>query len=348
MNTRVRTTIGMGMTALAALAGLPPTAAAQEPLDLTVLNQGKVQVSAVVDGEKEKIAETDDDGRATLPSDLLNLGKGTRVAVKLATCEGGTDVVLVPEGEPDLACDRARGEDDCDCERLGVIAWGETPSVTIEASRTGATMTTGDAAAGSGSSGVASAGAGAIDGSPRFRLGVDFGGAYWSEMEDAVCGRMDLGACETDEISFVLNPYVEVRPSPLPLYLGAGGFYSSLSYTQELGDPEDPTRAEGDLDATGADLFVRGFLPPEGSLSPWVMGGTTWLQNDLTITTTFPGGETETEERDESGFRLLAGVGLDWNLTGSLWGRAGLKYRGGGGDDADRDFSFGLGLGFSF
>lgn len=347
MRSHVRTALGTSAAVLVALAGFPESAAAQDALDMAVLNQGKVRVSAVTGGEKEQIAETDDEGRVSLPSDVLNLGKGTPVTVNLATCGGETEVVLVPEGEPDRTCERAREGGDCDCERLGVIAWGETTSVAIEVTAAGATMTTGGTPA-AGAGGAGAAGSGAGGGPPYVRVGFDAGAAFWSEMENAVCGQSGLGACEADESSLVLNPYVEVRPSSLPVYLGVGGFYSSLSYTQEFGDPEAPTRAEGDLDATGADLFVRGFLPPEGSLSPWVMGGTTWLRNDATVRFTFPGGETGTEERDESGFRVLAGAGLDWNLAGSLWGRASLKYRGGGGDDADRDFSVGAGLGFRF
>ncbi|MFW6193156.1 MAG: hypothetical protein ACOC83_06690 [Gemmatimonadota bacterium] len=273
MDTRARTATGVGMAALVALAGLPATAAAQEPLDVAVLNQGKVRVTAVTGGEKAEIAETDDEGRATVPVDVLNLGKGTPVAVELASCEGETEVVLVPEGEPGSTCGRAGEEDGCGCERLGVIAWGETTSVTIEATGAGGTMTTGGAPAASGSAGAASSGVQAGGGRLGVRLGFDVGGAYWTEMEDAVCGRPGLGACEADETSLVLSPWVELRPTSLPLYLGVGGFYSSLSYTQELDDMVAPTRVEGDLDATGADLYVRGFLPPEGSLSPWVMGG---------------------------------------------------------------------------
>lgn len=349
MSTLARTTVGISVAALAALAGPPPATQAQEPLDLAVLNQGKVRVSAVTDGQKREIAETDDEGRATLPADLLNLGKGTRVAVSLATCEGETEVVLVPEGEPEATCGRPAEDSDCGCERLGVIAWGETGGVTIEATGAGATMTMGAGSTpAAGSSDVAVSGAGARGGLPGIRVGLDVGGAYWTEMESAVCGRMGLGACDSDEMSLVLNPYAEIRPTSLPLYLGVGGFYSSLSYTQDVGDPGDPVRTEGDLDALGADVFVRGFLPPEGSLEPWALVGSTWFRNDLSLDFTLPGGETETEERDESGFRLLAGAGLDWNLAGSLWGRASVKYRGGGGEDADRNFAFGAGVALKF
>lgn len=362
MTSGARTTATAGLAALAALAWPGGTAAQEGGLAMTVLNQGKapeapVQVSTVSDGRKRAVGRTDDDGRISLPTDLLNVGKGTPVTVTMVTCEGEREVVLVPEGEPQRSCDRAREDPGCDCERLGVIAWGETAAVTIDATQTGVTMTTGTApgepAAAAGEEGGAPppGGQGGTRGAeshvPGFRAGFDAGVAIWPKMEDAVCGQPGIGACDPGDLSLVLNPYVEVRPTSLPLAVGVGGFYSSLSHAQAFGDAGVPTRVESDLDATGVDLFLRAFLPPAEPVRPWLMAGSIWLRNDLTRRID-AGGEVTTEERDENGFRLLGGLGLDWRLAAPLSGRVGLKYRGGGSEDADRDFSFTAGLAFEF
>lgn len=333
----VRLAAGVVLMAVLGLVGLPGPAAGQE-LDMTVLNEGKappatIQVSAIINGGKQPIARTDADGRATLPFDLLNLGKGTRVTVTLITCEGETEVVLVPEGEPDEECDRAREDPDCDCEVLGVIFWGETTSVTIDVTSTGGTMTAGGEAGRPAGPGEASV----------VRVGFKVDAAFWPRIEDAVCGQSGIGSCEADESSIALLPFIEARLGSLPLAVGVGGFYSTLSFVQEFSDPQAPSRVEGDLDVWGIDFYGRAFLPLAGRFSPWLVAGGSWLRNEGVFVSMFPA-EATTEERDENGIRVLGGGGFDWVLAPPLGIRVNVNYRGGGGDDADQHIAVGAGL----
>lgn len=313
----------------------------QEQTVLTVLNNGKapdspVQVSGIDNGGKQPLTQTGADGTASFDPSFLDVAEGTPVIVYVRTCEDGhVEVILVPEGEEDG--DPCAGEDTeegarCDCEEVGVFAWGDG-NVVIDVG-----------------TGTVSSGGGGLLGVPPGAPGVTFGfkadGVHWTEFDDAVCGQSNLVGCEVDEYSLLLLPFAEVRLGPLPVSLGVAGSYSEVDFRQEFdrsSDPRLPGRVDGKMDVWSVEGYGRLGWWVNSWLNPYVLAGTAWILNSAEFRPTVPDGSVM-EERDSDGFRFRAGGGLDALVLGSLGLRFNVDYLSGGSDDADSQIRFGGGF----
>lgn len=319
------------MTAICALIVASATSVdAQESLNLSVLNQGKpppdpVPVSAVIDGEKVALATTSSAGTATIDFDLLNLGKGTPVGVHLVDCDGETEIILLPPGEVNEACDRAREDPSCTCRRLGVILWGETPAAIVRLENGGSLDVPATDRAGT-------------DGDGNFRLGFEGTWAKFSNLEDTGCvGALD---CEVDDSALGGGLFLEWDPvDDLPFYVGVQGGLTTFSVNQVLtgGGTNDV-----DFDVYSAGLSGGVRLPFSTSgLAARFHAGPRYLWNRGDATTTF-GTDVETESRSEDGLRVAAGAGLDYIPRARFGFRLGYTFITGDEGDADQQHALGL------
>lgn len=147
--------VGAALAVLACI-GTTALATAQPTIDMNIVNNGKpaadVTVSAIINGGKQVVATTGSSGRITLDTSLLNIGKGTEVAVWIKTCEDGeVEVILVPEGEEGGCVEQgAEVGEGCGCRRAGIILWGEGPVTIDVGTGTVSQVTTGPSSAVSG------------------------------------------------------------------------------------------------------------------------------------------------------------------------------------------------------
>lgn len=309
---------------------------AQEQTVLIVLNNGKVpdapvQVSVILNAGKQPVAETGADGRAAIDPSILNLGKGTRVTVYVSRCvDGEVEVILVPEGEDDPCVgEDTEAGDRCECERIGAFLWGDE-NVVIDID-TG-TVTTGGGPAG--------------PGVPTVTLGFKADAAFWTELEDLVCGQPSLLDCRADDTSLLLHPFLEVRLGALPISLGVAGSYSRLDFEQRFdrsSDPLLPISVDGEQDVWSLEGYGRLDWSVNGWLSPYVLAGVAWVWNSAEFESAFPA-ENLIEERNENGARFRAGAGFDALLTDSFGLRFNGDYVSGGSGDADTHFRLGGGV----
>lgn len=323
---------------------------AQESLDLSILNEGKippqpVTISTVEDGEKRTLA-TSTDGTATIDFDLLNVGKGTPVGVHLVNCDGETEIVLLPPGEVSDECDRAREDPDCGCRRLGVIPWGETPAVTVHLENGGSLEVpdTPDVADRPGAEGQPRGGQPTTTGyrDPwRFGVGVTY--ASFPNLEDTGC--VGAAGCEVDDSGIGGGVFLEYDIAPeLPIFVGLRGGYTSTSVNQTFS-----SGATQDVDLSVFSAGVYGGLRlPVGDRFGWrVFGGPRWLWNDADVSFGL-GTDLVTESRSESGLRFALGTGFDFPLGDRTGARIGYSFVDGDEGDADRQHEFEFGISLTF
>ena len=336
------------LAAAGALAFSPAPGSAQDSLDLSILNAGKapstpVAVSIVEDGQKVAATRTDTNGNATVDFDMLNLGKGTPVEVKLVTRDGTPEVILVPPGEVSNDCEEARREEDDDCRTLGVILWGETVTARIDVAR-GGSMVTGAAA-----TSVATTGAMASTdlwkGYSRPRFGVSATWSNFTNLEDTGCAPAGVTSCDADDSGIGVKAFYEFGSlwSGKRVFLGLGGGYKTATVTQtysSLGTNE----VDLDIWSLGAYLGLRLPLSPRFEVAP--VFDFSWYFNSGDVTTDF--GSEITESRSESGLRLGPGLDVDYRFAEHLGIRGGFRYMFGDSDDADTHIELSAGLTYTF
>lgn len=342
------------LSALVLVAGFAMITAAplgaQESLDLSILNEGKippqpVTISTVEDGEKRTLA-TSSNGTATIDFDLLNVGKGTPVGVHLVNCDGETEIVLLPPGEVSDSCDRAREDPDCSCRRLGVIPWGETSTVTVHLENGGSLEIpdTPDRADRPDARGEPGAGPGTTYGTgDPWRIGVGVTYGAFPNLEDRGCSGTT--ACDVDDSGIGGGIFIERDlPFDLPVFVGLRGGYTSTSVSQTFssGDSQDI-----DLGVTSVGAYGGFYLPVGENLRWRGFGGPWWLWNDGDLDFTV-GSETFTGSRSESGLRFAVGTGFDLLLGDRTGARIGYSFINGDEDDADQQHQFELGVTYNF
>ena len=331
------------LIAVGTIAFSPAPAIAQDSLDLSILNAGKtpsspVTVSVVDDGRKVAVTRTDMSGDASIDFDMLNLGKGSPVEVKLVTRDGASEVILVPAGEVSDDCEDARRDDDDDCRTLGVVYWGETGMARIDVAR-GGSMTTGPTAVATRPVDTG------IRMSDRSRIVVLGEFVNWTNLDDTACGTTGFDGCDADDSGFGFAAAYETGSllKEKPLYLGIGGSYKSFGVTYDYGSLGTN---KVDVDVFGIDAYLGYRLPlgDRATISP--LWDFSWLFNMGDVETDF--GTPVSESRDESGLRTGPGLDLDYGLGDRFFLRAGARYLFGDSDDADTHFGARIGFGLLF
>lgn len=241
----------------------------------------------------------------------VNIGKGQRVAVKVA----GDKVVLVPEGTMDTGCARATRSED-ECRPVGVVTWGE--SAAIDLTWKSGQLASADALL------------------HRFRLGADYTLATFNRLDDIACSDAipGLTGCESDNKGRGVGLYAEYA---LLDWFSVGARYARSGYevTQQYGG----TTRHHDLTVSMLDFYGRGELAM-GTIRPWGLMGMSWFDNEDEI--------DDDEGRSESGLRVIIGGGLDVDLHRRFGARAGMRYAGGGSNDADTHWGAMFGVHFNF
>lgn len=334
------------------LTGQSP-AVAQESLDLSILDAGTapstpINVSAVVNGQKVQLGRTGSTGTASIPFDMLSLGKGTPVGIHLVDCQGTPEVILVPPGEISDECDRARQNPNCDCPKLGTVYWGETRAATIDVVSGGSMAITYTAAAGTAAAGTSSGSSSweeLLEGTSRPRLGLNVTWSTFTNLESTACNQSGVGDCSADDSSIGFSVYYEfgnLWPGR-PFFAGVGGGYKSVSVLQSY---PGFGSSKIDLDIWQIDAYGGWRFPFASRFEAFPMLGISWMFNNADISTNFT--SSVSESRSENGLRMMFGGGLDWGLTEKFNIRGTLRYLVGGSNDADTNFEIGAGINYKF
>lgn len=332
---RARTTL----LTVAILAVLPAAARGQEAQVLTFVNAGKVaprvDVSAFTNQGKVAVGETGTDGRLTIPPDATDFEDGERVAVWVRRCgDGEPEIVLIRDREGD-PCEKEeeRDREGCRCDKLGVFLWGRGPVVVDLAPNAAGPIRQRPPADGDGGLPVVVIGG-----------GVDL--ASFPKLDDP-CDHPNVERCETEDLVLGFQAALDYYRW-LDRRLGVGFellYFPGLEVEQDFSPVEGfPERNVTEMSVLSAGLrgIYRRPITPAGVLGFAI--GLFWVRNQGDLETIWPGGETVTGSREESGLRVGASLGFDWWFR-SPWGvRTEVGVSSGGADDIDTSVRLGLKL----
>jgi hypothetical protein len=319
-----------GLWLLAAAALAPGPLAAQ----LTINLQGappSTPVSAIVGGAKQVIGQTGAGGSVVLNANAMNIGKGTRVDVKVKTQGGQSEVVLVPAGEVDPDCQDPQRRNDPDCRVVGYLTWGQTAAVTLSLGGAVPTMT--------------STAPAAVTTPGKLRLGVTLDVNWYHGFSSVVGDQPDIQTATGDDTPIGGGAFLEWQPTPRPWYVGLGVRYNRHAVTQTFasGNPLIPTATSGRVSALFVDSYAGVQLPWKNTTITFA-GGATLSYDHLDLTSEY-GSVSRTENRTHTGFKANFGTGLVLPLSGGFSARFGLDYTTAfQGGDADAHLRFGGGL----
>lgn len=321
----MRVSLRTSITILFALLATGGALFAQAPVSITIERDGRpvggAEVRVLVEGEMWEVGVTGRDGRVVAPGDLVGLVEGDLVAVRRIDCETTTTVLLIPpQSLGTTGCPET-----CRCASLGAFLWGEDLRIDLAGQ------------------GVAAA-PGAerlpppepraerppperspepVDGDPRWIVGA--GGAYaaWPNL-DLGCEAtgLPLARCDLQSDGPMARASVEFRPwadRPFGLSID-GGFAPGLEVDQRFQDGSGLTRNVVETDVWTVGGFGIGRMRVGERLEAFLGAGVVWTYASAEVTTTFPGGLTVADERQESGPRAGGRAGLEWWSTGRGWG----------------------------
>lgn len=97
----------------------------------------RVPIALVGTSGTSTVGTTGPNGSATVPYTSTH-PTGTRIQVVAVTVSGGMQIALVPDGQTSQECEEAKQQNEDNCQELGVLTWGRTPSVSY---RLGGTFT---------------------------------------------------------------------------------------------------------------------------------------------------------------------------------------------------------------
>ncbi len=300
-------------------------ASAQNPVSITIERDGDpvggAEVRVLVEGEMWEVGVTGRDGRVVAPGDLVGLVEGDLVAVRRIDCETATTVLLIPpQSLGTTGCPET-----CRCASLGAFLWGEDLRVDLAGQ---------GVAAADGAERNPSPEPRAerppperrpdlVDGVPRWVVGA--GGAYaaWPNL-DLGCGAtgLALSRCDLQSDGPMARASVEFRPwADRPFGLSVdGGFAPGLEVDQRFQDGTGFTRNVVETDVWTVGGFGVGRMQVGERLEAFLGAGVVWTYARAEVTTTFSGGLTLEDEREESGPRAGGRAGLEWWSTGGGWG----------------------------
>ncbi|HYO45113.1 MAG TPA: outer membrane beta-barrel protein [Gemmatimonadota bacterium] len=310
---------------------------------ITVTNNGQAvagaQVSAMINGIKQPLGVTNSTGRVTIDTSALNITKGTEVTVWIKTCEDGkVQVIMVPPGQKGECTQQgAQAGEECGCDRLPVaIIWGDGP-VTIDIGTKELTQTrTGETAVTS-----------AQDHSfADLQIGGMFDYSSFYQWEDVACNQTGISSCEADGGAPGLGVYLDYQFGNSPLGISLEAHYAQLDVSQSFQSGSGPSTNDIDVNswffqATG--VYSIDLTPRAG----WYgrLGGA--IAHDiLKLTSTFPTGR-QSDERTETGSRLVAGTGFHFPVARNWCVRTGIDLTTGfDSGDADTNARYSLALGY--
>lgn len=124
------------VAALVAVLASVETASAQGTISGVVVgvetNEGepanRVPIALVGTSGTTRVATTGTGGSATVPYTSA-LPPGTRIQVVAVTVSGGMQIEFVPDGRTSESCEEAQQQNENNCQELGYLSWGRTPSV---------------------------------------------------------------------------------------------------------------------------------------------------------------------------------------------------------------------------
>ena len=303
-----------------------------------------IPVSTIVNGSKQPSARSEVGGTAVVPFNLVNGPKrGDRVRVVVHYCGDDVEVVLIPEGELyDCDDEPPPGMEDCDCEDLGVIVWGETRRIRIWEDEEGFGMDVADE--------VLTAEGPVTRWRRGFYLSVVGGFDYRPLLEDVAVGLQPLveDSSEVDDVKPFFGASVEYRPLKW-LGVGIGGSWANHDVLQSYVEADT-------LPLTGDFNFTTWTVGPQVTLSTYVSPRSElyaslkkkWFRNEGDVTWTFPGGQTIEEDRSVDGWRDGFGAGFRYWATPQFALMVGAEYLTSfEGDDADDSLRGYLGFGYS-
>jgi len=323
----IRTMVGLALAALVAAAG-----EARAQIDLSVLDRGKpvpqVDISAILDEGKVVVGTTSATGQVSIPENTFQ--DGERVEVWVRRCEDGeVEIILVREGDDDPCTDEeAQAGEDCGCDKLGLIIWGDGP-VTIDVGTGTVTQTPAGEAA-----------------PPRedhsfadLQIGAMFDYSSFYQLEDTVCGRPGVVDCDTDNGVPGIGGYLDYR-------FGSSNFGLSLEAHYAKLDAESTTEDGGvtsfDVNSwqfQGAGVYNVPLSPRAGW---YIRSGYAVMYNEGDAAA-----DSQSESRSETGSRWLLGSGFHWPIGEKWCARTGVDWTTGfDSDDADTNARWSLAVGY--
>lgn len=323
------------MLAATLLAGLavPVPVRAQDALTITLQGApAATPVSAVINGAKQVVGQTDAGGKVILNTAAMNIGKGTRVNVRVGSQGGQPEVVLVPQGQTDPDCNDPQRRNDPDCRLVGWFNWGQTAAVTLTLGGAAPVFSTGGAVTAGQPGGVT--------------VGVTGDFNWYHSWTDVVGNQPGITGSTGQKTPFGGGAFVQYSPGFGSRWtVGAGVRYNSQTFGQTFSgsNPLLPTRTSGTVDAWFFDAY-GGFVIPMRTVTINLVGGGTFAY-DVAEFLSHYGDLAQEERRTHTGFMSRFGAVAEFPVSGPLGFVGGVDYTTGfrGGDaDAHARISAGL------
>lgn len=319
----------------AAIAVAAPSLSAQRdaPISVQVISSEEIGQSRSVDVLKSIAGVRTQIGTAQsgAPLQIDAVGQGFRLGDPISVNYHRRQLVLIDGRRPDAACLADLNSIPADrCQEIEVITAGSAAGYGVDAvagvvniiTRKPTTLR--------------------APVSHRFKVGLDYTASNFYKLDDVACNTdliPGLGECSSDKSSNGIGVFGEFR---LNDRFSIGARYSHNNYTvnQVYGTSE----ARHDVGVKAIDGYGKFNFGAGPKFKPYGLFGMSWYQN-------YDENYWEEEpdiSREESGLRLLAGVGIEYQLARKVDFRAAIRLASGGSHDADSNYGGGLGLSFRF
>ena len=305
------------------LGGTLSTARAQRPVSILVERDGGAvagaEVRVLVEGQMWEVGITGRDGRVAAPGDLVGLVEGDLVSVRRIDCAATTTVLLIPpQSLGDTGCPET-----CRCASLGAFLWGEDLRIDLAGQRIAAAPREVEPEPRRPEREPPARRGLRDEGEPRWIVGAGGGYAAWPNL-DLGCGGtgLPLAGCDLRSDGPVARGTVELRPwtdRPFGVAIDAG-FAPGLEVDQRFEAGSGAVRNVVETDVLTVGGFGVGRMEVGPRLDAFLGLGVVWAYARAEATTTFAGGLTVTDEREDSGPRAGGRAGLEWWSTNRGWG----------------------------
>ena len=296
--------------------------------DLEILDRGKPVAEANVTLGGQVVGTTNSSGTVSFNPNALNFTKGETVEVWVKDCEDGrVEIVLAREGSDDPCAEEgAEAGERCGCRKIGAFIAGEG-SVTIDI----------------GDETVTQEGAALAPGEDHsfadLQIGAMFDYSWFYQLEDTVCGRPGVVSCDTDNGVPGIGGYLDYRFGRSNFGVSLEAHYASLDAESTT---EDGGRTTFDVNSWQFQSALVYNVPLRPRFGWYIRSGYALMYNDGDVS-----GDSESENRSETGSRWLAGTGFHWPIGENWCARTGFDLTTGfESEDGDANGRISLALGY--